>query len=976
MDSKSIGSSTIGHLKKVEIAEEKPGVANQCSPETCVRLTSEAGWSQIEILARLAESAGCRNLERSVACGEVVLVGWAKRGFLAPFVGDFVDALSWAKAERCGALGASKEDDDLSLLTALLEENESALHCNSEQGNSLTQDAGEPDQFDELFDADGDGESYSEEPDDGEVGTTEDRRENLAALFGDTGDLSDEDIPTSQSAKNRTLPAPASAPGQEKTNQELQDELRKLQEQMKVLQEQLKVATIKEPASPVVLHKSSGKSLNEKKVQRIQESTCFSAELDVPPPPKTRRVARAPKISPAGPRSLTSGLTSVPSQPLQTIPGNKPNGTSRDQSISTPRSSGEPAQPVSVEAFSGLRLRRPRVSSTEMNKKMVGRKLIRLSQIKQKMASETLEEMDWVTFGVIVKKVTPQSSNNGKTFSIWRLNDLRDLTQYVSLFLFREVHKELWKTEQGTVIGLLNANPMKPRDGSEEVCLSIDHPQKVLIMGEALDLGTCKARKKNGQPCTQMVNLNDCEYCQYHVQAQYRKLSAKRADLQSTFSGGRIPKKFARKGTTLKERLCQDGFYYGGVSSASYAASIAAAVAPKKKIQTTLTNMVVKGTNQIIQETRQKLGIPQKSLSCSEEFRELMDLPTSGARNLKQHLAKARTTGIMGSPKPAIQSISASALLKQQKQHMLELRKKKSEEIQKRFLQSSSKSVSPALPSSSRQPTTQSPQTGAEFPRLEGAPATQTPKLGRGVSEGDDILFFDESPPPRPKLNALAEAKKLAAISKLKAKGQILTKTDPNSMKRKQMDPEDVLEVKERVEKNSTFPSEDEDELEPARKKWRKQLAYMESEEFQKILKAKSKHTGILKEAEAELQERYFEPLVKKEQMEEKMKNIREVKCRVVTCKTCTYTHFKLLETCVSEQHDYHWHDGVKRFFKCPCGNRSISLDRLPKKNCSNCGLFKWERDGMLKEKKGPKIGGETLLPRGEEHARFLNSLK
>lgn len=66
----------------------------------------------------------------------------------------------------------------------------------------------------------------------------------------------------------------------------------------------------------------------------------------------------------------------------------------------------------------------------------------------------------------------------------------------------------------------------------------------------------------------------DCEYCQYHIQAQYRKLSAKRADLQSTFSGGRIPKKFARKGTGLRERLCQDGFYYGGVSSASYAASM------------------------------------------------------------------------------------------------------------------------------------------------------------------------------------------------------------------------------------------------------------------------------------------------------------------------------------------------------------------------------------------------------------------
>lgn len=887
------------------------------------------------------------------------------------------------------------EEDDLSLLASLLEENEAALPCHSEGNNSLSPEDGEPNEFDELFDAADDDESYTEEADSGEEGKTESQEGNLAALFGDVGDLTDDELPTSQ-VESKVLPVPA--PSQEKTNQELQDELKKLQEQMKSLQEQLKATSIKQPPSVVLSHKSPGDAslqppLKEKKVRRIQESACFSAELDVPALPRAKRVARMPKTS-----AESSSRTSTPSQPLQvisnflepkssssrpksapspqTVPGNKPSGMNRNQSAGTPGNSEKRAPQVpqvSVEAFSGLRLRRPRVSSTEMDRKMTGRKLIRLSQIKEKIATENLEETDWVTFGVILRKVTPQSTNSGKTFSIWKLNDLCDLTRCVSLFLFGEVHKDLWKTEQGTVIGLLNANPMKPKEGSEEVCLSIDHPQKVLIMGEAMDLGTCKAKKKNGEPCTQIVNLHDCEYCQYHIQAQYKKLSAKRSDLQSTFSGGRIPKKF-RKGTSLKERLCQDGFYYGGVSSESFAASMVAAIAPKKKVQTTLTNLVVRGTNSIIQETKQKLGIPQKSLSCSEEFRELMALPTFGARNLK-HLAKAKSSGVMGSPKPAIQSISASALLKQQKQQMLEMRKRKSEEIQKRFLQSSSEVQSPAVPCSSQQSAAQSPRIGAKFPRLERTTATRVPKLGRGISEGDDVLFFDESPPPRPKLGAAAEAKKLAAIAKLRAKGQILTKMDPNSIVRKQMCPQDVLEVKERAEK-SNMVSPEEDELEPARKKRREQLAYLESDEFQRILKAKSKHTDILKEAEAELQKSYFEPLVKKEQMEEKMRNIREVKCQVVTCRTCAYTHFKPLETCISEQHNLHWHDGMKRFFKCPCGNRTISLDRLPNKHCSNCGLYKWERDGMLKEKTGPKIGGETLLPRGEEHAKFLNSLK
>lgn len=81
-----------------------------------------------------------------------------------------------------------------------------------------------------------------------------------------------------------------------------------------------------------------------------------------------------------------------------------------------------------------------------------------------------------------------------------------------------------------------------------------------------------------------------------------------------------------------------------------------------------------------------------------------------------------------------------------------------------RFLQSSSGVQSPAVPCSSQQSAAQSPRIGAEFPRLEKTTATRMPKLGRGFSEGDDVLFFDESPPPRPKLSAAAEAKKVAGV--------------------------------------------------------------------------------------------------------------------------------------------------------------------------------------------------------------------
>ncbi|XP_065492308.1 protein MCM10 homolog [Caloenas nicobarica] len=866
-------------------------------------------------------------------------------------------------------------DDDLDLLASLLEESEATEERNPpEEEDAPENEGGEPDEYDELFDAEDDV-SYTEEVD-AEDSVIDEQKENLAVLFGDVDDLLEEE--EAEETVHTSTPSQA----KEKTNQELQAELRKLQEQMKALQEQLQKTAIGQQSSSGTEKKSPGKSpcppLKERRVQKLQESPCFSAQLGNPLPPARRGIQKSKASSAENKTPPPQQILSLAFQPLKAAAGNTPSKVPKEKTPHVPTCSSAAPQPVSVETFSGLRLRKPRVSSAEMERKMANRKLILLSQLKSKLAAENLEEIDWVTFGVIVKKVTPQSANNGRTFSIWRLNDLRDLSQCVSLFLFGDVHKEHWKTDQGTVIGLLNANPMKPKEGSDEVCLSVDHPQKILLMGEALDMGTCKARKKNGDPCAQIVNLNDCEYCQYHVQSQYKKLSSKRADLQSTFSGGRIPKKVGRKNPSLKERLCQDGFYYGGVSSAAYAASVAAAAAPKRKIQTTLSNLVVRGVDAIVQETRQKIGAAKRPMQCSEEFKELLAQPTFGARNLCKHWTKADVEKKQGA---SFQSVSASALLKQQKQKLLEARKKRSEEIQRRFLQNTSRVGSPALPSSSRQSSLHSPVPGAEFPKAAKMSTPQRPRLGTGFSEGDDILFFDGTPPPRPKLDSLAEAKKLAAIHRLRAKGQILAKTDPNSVKRKRADVDDVLEIVERVEKNVAQPRGTEavngtDELEPAQKKRCEQLAYLESEEFQKILKAKSKHTDVLKEVEVELQEQYFQPLVKKEEMEEKMRSIKELKCQVVTCKTCNYTYFKPLETCVQDNHDYHWHDAIKRFFKCPCGNRAISLDRLPKKPCSTCGLFKWERDGMLKEKKGPKIGGETLLPRGEEQPKFLNSLK
>ncbi|KAM7377984.1 hypothetical protein PAMA_013070 [Pampus argenteus] len=904
-------------------------------------------------------------------------------------------------------------EDDLDILTALLDESEGVREEQDGQQQA--------DDLDGLFDNDEE-EEYKE-------GAEEERQDvepedELLDLFGDVDDIENED----RDVKGKGSEGEARE-SLNRSKEDLQEELKRMQEQMQQLQQQLEmsqkvptssstVRTAGSPAAPkptapkptpprkhtskvtqakpaATIKKTTTQAASSSTPVRggslkLQESSDFSAQLINADSFKSKpRVAHQPKSSTSpedrGPLveiKIGSSFQPVESTSKITNPLRSPPASqSRPGAAGQPKPASLPPLPkdVAVERYSGLRLRKPRVSSCEMDRKMADRRLIRLSQLPERLAREKLEDSDWVTFAVVVNKATPQSSSSGKTFSIWKLNDLHNLEVFVSLLLFGEVHKEHWKTEPGTVIGILNPNPMKQKDGYDGVSLTVDHPQKVLLLGEAQDYGTCKAMKKNGDPCSQIVNMYECQFCQYHVKAQYKKMSSKRAELQSSYSG-KAPNKVKGKGSSLKERLCQDGFHYGGVSSASCAASLTAAK-PNKPTQKTLDKLFVKGSAQLINQAK-RIGIQSGEVSgCSNEFKSLLSMPTPGALQLKKHLAQDNQAVSKAAAGAAVQSISASDLLKQQKRRqreLLENRRQRAGEIQKKMLQSPAVARPGSSSSLPGREGLMSPKAASEVPKTTHSPAApHTPTLGRGFSEGEDILFFDNSPPTAPARGALSlSAAKLAALKKLRAKGTGLEKEDPNAVKRKRSNDGEIIS---RVEKNLTSPngesSSNEDE-EPAQKKKRDQLRYIESEEFQKILNAKSRHEVILQAAEYQLQERYFDALVKKEQMEEKMKGIREMKCRAVSCKKCNYTYFKPADRCVEENHNLRWHDAMKRFFKCPCGQRAIALDRLPNKHCSNCGLFKWERDGMLKEKAGPKLGGELLQPRGEEHGKFLSSMK
>lgn len=195
-----------------------------------------------------------------------------------------------------------------------------------------------------------------------------------------------------------------------------------------------------------------------------------------------------------------------------------------------------PSTPHISDPIFGLRIVRPLVSGAALKERMEGRTPINMAMIERHLEHGDLSK-DWVIAGVVVSKSPVKKTKKGDGFSIWKLSDLKGDIKTISLFLFRGAHKDLWKTPEGTVVAILNPGAFDKRKESNDLaCLTIDTAQKVMVLGQSKDLGTCRSRKKNGEPCTAIVNVTDCEYCIYHVKQEFNNMS-KRSELQSSTAG-------------------------------------------------------------------------------------------------------------------------------------------------------------------------------------------------------------------------------------------------------------------------------------------------------------------------------------------------------------------------------------------------------------------------------------------------------
>ena len=208
---------------------------------------------------------------------------------------------------------------------------------------------------------------------------------------------------------------------------------------------------------------------------------------------------------------------------------------------------------VITEKHSRIRISKPLISQTQLDLSLVGRKMIPLYRIKTAITMRETEG-DWTTIGVIYYK-TSATSKNGNAYTRWSITDLIGDIQTVSVMLFGKAQAKYYSMPQNRVVGILNPKILEDRSGKGEISLSVDNPDKILEMGESVDVGKCAARKNDGTGCTNLVNINSCEYCTFHVKKAYKALSSKRGEIQSSFSGtdsrSRIMQKIAPKGDII-----------------------------------------------------------------------------------------------------------------------------------------------------------------------------------------------------------------------------------------------------------------------------------------------------------------------------------------------------------------------------------------------------------------------------------------
>lgn len=402
--------------------------------------------------------------------------------------------------------------------------------------------------------------------------------------------------------------------------------------------------------------------------------------------------------------------------------------------------------------------------------------------------------------------------------------------------------------------------------------ISVDHPDKIMEMGDSIDVQKCQAKKADGSNCTNLVNANSCEYCAFHVKKAYKAVSSKRAELQSAFSGD------AR--SRIMSKIAPKGEIFGGGQLLNKGMPGKTLAKNTRKDQAILSSLGVKQdlmrpqpvkkscSNIDLFKDNGKLAFKShlsshekdavnKLVSKNEELGLKLLAPTPGSRLLMKHLTRdTKAEKDKNKTRDQLEEERKALILQNQLNA-------------KKLLQETKKDLQVPRPTLGKSDLRELFFSDFSFFVFV---------TGKGMKSG--FIDLDFSKPSK------TTNKKEAAI--LALKGQKIAKNEPNYVMKRKRSLETTEQTNEKVTKILNKSNEEEDDenidIQPENKKPKVIRSFtgeiIDEKKMEQLKNTKSLNQNLVHDAELEAEEKYFDHLEKKEAMEEKMINTKEIEAK------------------------------------------------------------------------------------------------
>jgi len=600
------------------------------------------------------------------------------------------------------------------------------------------------------------------------------------------------------------------------------------------------------------------------------------------------------------------------------------------------------------------------------------------------------------TSGVLARKQGSRKSAKGNEYLIWEINDLKELEKSWTVYLFSgaATSSSLSGIPIGSLIDLTSPSIMADgKSNSGALKLSVNSCNQVRVIGTAKDFGYCRSKRKDGKDCTSVVNTWECDVCVYHASAELKKLNYKKNKSagafseRSKFKGYSKPEPQQEGVTTInfggkpvgRKPASSDTIFGGGSNRFGVSDPIQLKSKPQpapSNIPPGLKNlrMELQGTSVCSQVKRNALAVGNSpSISFKQEKHSLLQKDFSVPAPSKAiDLNPIKTRHLTEKDREILAALNSS---KDKTEATSSSESEKSNSKSNGKKKSDCNSVSSEIASQ----IIQNPSAGS----LNLMKYLSKPE--KYSTDGRDPLSTKRpSEEPTLTINRKTMSSMKKALDYVKSKGPI-KKIDPNATKKKTETP-----IQTEVKANSSSSRKPKIEVE----------FDFESDDFKQILNAKSAHEETVNDLK---EEEYFKKLTMKEAIENKLLNTFSVATTAAMCRQCKYVALSQSDYCKEQGHQIRVVKATKRFFKCnDCGNRTMSLDRLPKRRklnfkglqkysffvshailssnnfcfllaCKVCNSSSWIAAPLGKEKKGPVLPSEVLAIRGNEE-KFIGS--